>query len=85
MENLLKQCGIEHLSSVFKQKNIDLATLEMFVDPKKPVHVQENLRRLVSNDCGLTSGEIAKICDFFLQKSHKSNADSPSRRQTGTS
>ena len=39
MENLLKQCGIEHLSSVFKQKNIDLATLEMLVDPKKPVHV----------------------------------------------
>jgi len=36
MENLLRQCGMEHLSPIFKQKNIDLATLEMLVDGNKP-------------------------------------------------
>ena len=47
MQNFLREYDLEYLSTVFREKNIDLATLEMLNDDSMTKSMQESLHRML--------------------------------------
>ena len=61
MQRLLRVCGLEHLGSDFKHKNIDYDDLSLLVDDRASLLAQEGLKRKLYHEVGLDSHQLLKI------------------------
>ena len=58
---------MEQFASIFKQNNISVDTFVRLVNKDTSDEEKSLIRRVISEKCGLSSGQIVKLCSYVLE------------------